>query len=200
MLSFNRPLPDPFQQFARWFSEALQRKDIYEPTAMCVSTVDPSGWPEARMVLLKVFDEKGFVFYTNLKSPKGKSLAKSPKAALTFFWDCLERQVRIQGKSEIVSDAEADAYWKTRPRLSQLGAWASNQSAPLPNRLALVKAVARLGLKYGVSPVPRPPHWTGVRVIPQRFEFWQGQPSRLHDRFLFERRAGGAWAIRRLYP
>jgi len=166
---------------------------------MCVSTVDPKGRPDARMVLLKTYDERGFVFYTNLHSPKGKQLHHQPYAALTFYWEPLKKQVRIQGKTESVSDAEADAYWKTRARLSQLGAWASKQSEPLSSRTILVKDVAKLAIQYGVRPVPRPAWWTGVRVIPQSIEFWRGRLNRLHDRFLYTRK-GDEWQVQRLYP
>lgn len=166
---------------------------------MCVSTIDPQGYPDGRMVLLKEFDERGFVFYTNLNSIKGKSLKKLLRAALAFYWEPLKKQVRIQGKAEIVSDKEADAYWKTRPRLSQLGAWASKQSEPLSSRARLVAEVARLAAKYKFSPIPRPPFWTGVRVVPRKIEFWQGRANRLHDRFLYTKR-GDRWRMHRLYP
>ncbi len=166
---------------------------------MCLSTIDPRGFPDGRMVLLKDFSEVGFVFYTNLKSAKGKSLTSIPRAALTFHWAPLKKQVRIQGRTEIVSNAEADAYWKTRDRLSQLGAWASEQSAELSSRAHLMKKVAKLALKFGIKPVPRPSFWTGIRVIPQKIEFWQGRPSRLHDRFLYTR-SGSRWRVVRLYP
>jgi pyridoxamine 5'-phosphate oxidase len=161
--------------------------------------LDTDGYPDGRMVLLKEFDERGFVFYTNLRSIKGKALAKTPKAALTFYWEPLKKQVRIQGRTEIVSDAEADAYWKTRPRLSQIGAWASRQSEPLSSRAFLIKEVARLTLQFGLKPVPRPPYWTGIRVIPQRIEFWEAFANRLHDRLLYTRQ-GRSWRVQRLYP
>jgi len=166
---------------------------------MCVSTLDTDGFPDGRMVLLKEFDEHGFVFYTNLNSTKGRALKKTPKASLTFHWPPLERQVRIQGKIEFVTDAEADEYWRTRARLSQLGAWASKQSEVLSNCLILVKDVAKLALKYGTGPVPRPSYWTGIRVVPHKIEFWQGRPNRLHDRFLYTKK-GSRWNIVRLYP
>jgi pyridoxamine 5'-phosphate oxidase len=195
-----RSLPtDPILLFRKWFEAARRAKSIVDATAMCVATVDSHEWPDARMVLLKSYDARGFVFYTNLHSPKGRQLERHPAAALTFHWDVLHQQVRIQGKTEIVADAEADAYWRTRPRLSQLGAWASRQSEELASRTLLVKEVARLALKFGTGPVPRPPYWTGVRVIPQKIEFWQGQPNRLHDRFLFKLK-GDAWRVQRLYP
>jgi len=192
-------LKDPFKQFADWFRQAGHAKDIEDATAVCLSTVDPSGAPNGRMVLLKGFDDRGFVFYTNLRSVKGKSLLATPQAALTFHWAPLKKQVRIQGRTETVSDTEADAYWKTRPRLTQLGAWASKQSEQLSSRAVLLKEVARLVLKYGTGPVPRPSYWTGIRIIPQRIEFWQGRTSRLHDRILYVRK-NRRWTIARLYP
>jgi pyridoxamine 5'-phosphate oxidase len=190
---------DPFVHFGRWFKAAGRCKAIEDATAMCVATVDGQGRPDARMVLLKTYDERGFVFYTNLHSPKGRQLEKNPQAAIVFHWAPLQQQIRIQGKTEVVTDAEADAYWRTRPRLSQLGAWASKQSEALSTRVVLIKDVAKLALKYGTGPVPRPPHWTGVRVVPQKIEFWQGQPNRLHDRFLYTLKDDG-WQVRRLYP
>jgi pyridoxamine 5'-phosphate oxidase len=192
-------MKDPFAFFSDWFKAAKRCTAIPDATAMCVSTLATDGFPDGRMVLLKDFDDRGFVFYTNIKSVKGRALAKTPKAALTFHWAPLEQQVRIQGTTELVSDAEADAYWKTRARLSQLGAWASKQSEPLSNRAILVKDVAKLALKYGMGPVPRPPYWTGVRVVPRRIEFWQGKPNRLHDRSLYTK-VGTKWNMERLYP
>jgi pyridoxamine 5'-phosphate oxidase len=199
-MSSIRSLPsDPFSLFAKWFEAAKRAKSIVDATAMCVSTVDQRSLPDARMVLLKTYDDRGFVFYTNLNSPKGRQLESHPYAALVFHWDALQKQIRIHGKAEIVPDAEADAYWRTRARLSQLGAWASKQSEELSTRAILIKDVAKLALKYGTGPVPRPPYWTGVRVIPQKIEFWQGQPNRLHDRFLYSLR-NDRWQIARLYP
>jgi len=195
----HRVLKDPIRQFNNWFREAKRSKAIDDATAMCLSTIDPAGSPDARMVLLKGHDERGFVFYTNLNSVKGRSLKKRPQAALTFFWPPLRKQVRIQGKTTQVSDAEADASWVTRSRLSQLGAWASKQSAPLQNRVRLMKDIAVLALKYGLKPVPRPPFWTGVRVIPQKIEFWHGGENRLHDRLLYVKTPKG-WRITRIYP
>jgi len=192
-------MKDPFVHFAQWFDAAKRCKSIEDATAMCVSTVNAQGRPDARMVLLKGYDERGFVFYTNLHSPKGKQLHQQPYAALIFYWEPLKKQVRIQGKTEIVSDAEADAYWRTRARLSQLGAWASKQSEELSNRAILIKDVAKLALKYGTGPAPRPPYWTGVRVIPHKIEFWEARLNRLHDRFLYTRDNTG-WQVHRLYP
>ena len=189
----------PLAQFARWFENAKECAAIEDATAMCVATLDVDGYPDGRMVLLKDFDERGFTFYTNLRSVKGRALQKTPKASITFHWPPLKRQVRIQGKIEYVSDAEADAYWVTRPRLSQLGAWASKQSEVLSNRAVLLKDVAKLALKYGTGPIPRPAYWTGVRVIPRKIEFWEGQLNRLHDRFRYTKKGAG-WKVDRLYP
>ena len=191
--------PDPIAQFAAWYQEAQGCKAIEQADAMCLSTIDPEGFPDGRMVLLKAVDERGFVFYTNLQSIKGRSLAAIPRAALTFHWDPLKRQVRVQGDVEPVSDAEADAYWKTRPRLSQIGAWASRQSEPLDRNRTFIKRLSEFALKFGAAPVPRPPHWTGLRVQPLKIEFWHARRGRLHERFLYRRR-GGAWVAERLYP
>jgi pyridoxamine 5'-phosphate oxidase len=190
---------EPFSQFKQWFLLAQKCGAIEDATAMCVSTLGTDGFPEGRMVLLKDFDERGFTFYTNLRSIKGRALKKTPKAALTFHWAPLKKQIRIQGTIEYVSGADADAYWNTRPRLSQLGAWASRQSEVLSNRMILLKDVAKLALKYGTGPIPRPVYWTGVRVIPRKIEFWEGQLNRLHDRFLYTRKGAG-WTLARLYP
>jgi pyridoxamine 5'-phosphate oxidase len=192
-------LKEPIAQFSQWFAAAKRCKAIEDATAMCVSTLDTDDLPDGRMVLLKEFNDRGFVFYTNLHSVKGRALQKTPKAAITFYWAPLKKQVRIQGKIEIVTDTEADAYWNTRPRLSQLGAWASKQSEVLSSRAILLKDMAKLLFKYPAGPIPRPPFWTGIRVIPRKIEFWQGRPNRLHDRFLYTKR-GGRWQIARLYP
>ncbi len=189
----------PITQFASWMNAAKRSSRIIDATAACLSTTNTDGMPDGRMVLLKDFDERGFVIYTNLKSVKGRAILESGKAALTFHWAPLERQVRIQGKTELVSDQEADAYWVTRPRTTQLGAWASHQSEELASRAILLKDVAKLALKFGVRPVPRPPHWTGIRIIPRKMEFWQGRASRLHDRLLFTQHSSG-WKKVRLYP
>ena len=202
MQPFTSPHKDPFIQFAKWFEVAKADRTISDATAMVVSTLGENGFPDSRWVLLKSFDERGFVFYTNLQSVKGRELAKSAKAALAILWDSgkgRQRQVRIQGKTEIVSDGEADAYWVTRPRLAQLGAWTSMQSEPLGSRFQFMKELARVAARYKLGPVPRPPHWTGVRVVPHAIEFWQGRPNRLHDRFLYIQK-GADWTIQRLYP
>ena len=197
------PLPllpenDPFALFGEWLAEA-GKKEPNDPNAVAVSTVDDSGMPDSRMVLLKDFDQRGFVFYTNTQSAKGVELNAHPKAAMLFHWKSLRRQVRIRGEVEPVSEAEADAYFASRARHSQLGAWASDQSRPLPDRLALEKRVAEMGLKFGLGKVPRPPHWSGYRVIPQVIEFWRDRPFRLHERLVYQR-DGEAWGTLRLFP
>jgi pyridoxamine 5'-phosphate oxidase len=188
----------PLSLFGAWFEDA-RSKEPNDPNAMALATVDADGLPDVRMVLLKDFDTRGFTFYTNLDSAKGQQLAEQPRAALLFHWKSLRRQVRVRGAIERVSDEEADAYFATRARGSQLGAWASDQSRPLPEPHALEKAVAKYALKFGVSAPPRPPHWSGFRLIPNHFEFWRDRPFRLHERLVFDR-AGDEWATGRLYP
>ncbi len=191
---------EPLRLFAAWYAEA-KRAEPVNPEAMTLATVDGNGMPNARMVLLKGFDEHGFVFYTNLASVKGRELTDAPKAALTFYWKSLQRQVRVRGTVEAVSSQEADAYFATRSRMAQIGAWASNQSTALESRLAFEKAIARFTAKFGVGAVPRPPHWSGYRVVPQEIEFWQERPFRLHDRITFRRDDPTApWNKTRLYP
>ena len=197
------PLPqlaedDPLRLFDQWLAEAVE-KEPNDPNAMAVATVDLDGLPDVRMVLLKDADARGFVFYTNLESAKGEQLAANPQAALLFHWKSLRRQVRVRGAVSRVSDAEADAYWTTRARPAQIGAWASAQSRPLPDRLALEKRIAEHGLRFGLGKVPRPPNWSGFRVTPQVIEFWRDRPFRLHERLVFER-DGEAWRTCRLYP
>jgi pyridoxamine 5'-phosphate oxidase len=189
---------DPFALFNQWLTEALA-KEPNDANAMALATADADGLPDVRMVLLKDADARGFVFYTNLESAKGRQLAENPKAALLFHWKSLRRQVRVRGTIAPVSEAEADAYWATRARPAQLGAWASAQSRPLPDRMALEKKIAEVGLKFGLGKVPRPPNWSGFRVSPQTLEFWRDRPFRLHERLVFER-AGEAWTTRRLFP
>ena len=191
---------EPFALFAAWFQEATA-SEPRDPNAMTVATVDPDGVPNARMVLLKGVDARGFVFYTNTDSAKGRELGARPKAALLFHWKSLNRQIRIRGPVEPVTEAEADAYFASRPKQAQIGAWASQQSQPLESRLAFEKAVALYAAKYALGAVPRPPHWSGYRVLPLAIEFWQDRPFRLHDRIEFRRDSlSGAWSKTRLYP
>jgi len=190
----------PLPLFAAWFAEA-KRAETVNPDAMTLATVDADGLPNARMVLLKAFDERGFVFYTNADSVKGHELAAAPKAALTLYWKSLQRQVRLRGAVEAVAEAEADAYFATRSRMAQLGAWASKQSAALESRLTFEQAIARFTAKFAAGAVPRPPYWLGYRVVPVEIEFWQERPFRLHDRIVFTREGVGApWTKTRLYP
>lgn len=191
---------DPFGLFQQWLADA-EKNEVNDPNAMTLATVDETGLPDARMVLLKGVDDRGFVFYTNTGSAKGRELAGNPKAALVFHWKSLRRQVRVRGPVENVSDAEADAYFASRPRLSQIGAWASQQSTPLEGRFALEAAVARTTAKYAIGTVPRPPHWTGFRLLPVSIEFWHDRPFRLHDRVVFRRPSPEAsWETTRLFP
>lgn len=189
---------DPVALFAEWLAEAV-KAEVNDPNAMALATADEDGLPDVRMVLLKDAGPDGFVFYTNLGSAKGRQLAASGKAALLFHWKSLRRQVRVRGTVSAVSDAEADAYWATRARPAQLGAWASQQSRPLPDRLAFEKAIAAYGLKFGLGKAPRPPHWSGFRLTPGHIEFWRDRPFRLHERLVFDAAPGG-WTTSRLYP
>ncbi len=191
---------EPLALFAAWMEEAV-RVEPADPNAMALATVDADGLPDVRMVLLKGFDGRGFAFYTNLESGKGRELAGNPKAALLFHWKSLTRQIRIRGPVERVSDDEADAYFATRPRGAQIGAWASKQSSPLEDRFALEKAVARFTAKHAVGSVPRPPHWSGFRVVPLAVEFWHDRPFRLHQRVQFRRESiETPWTKAGLYP
>lgn len=189
---------EPFALFGEWLDEAKETEPN-DPNAMSLATVDPDGLPDVRMVLLKGFDTQGFVFYTNLESAKGRELLATPKAAICFHWKSLRRQVRVRGLVEQVTDAEADAYYATRPRGSRIGAWASKQSRPLESRFALEKAVAEYTARYPIGDIPRPDHWSGFRIKPVQIEFWMDKPFRLHDRLLFERE-GNSWKTTRLYP
>lgn len=191
---------DPIQLFGEWFAEAKAREPN-DPEAMSLATVDANGLPDVRMVLMKGADGDGFVFYTNLESAKGEELAGNPKAALCFHWKSLRRQVRVRGPVEKVSAAEADAYFATRPRDSQIGAWASRQSRPLEGRFALEKEVARFAAKYALASVPRPPHWSGFRIRPLQIEFWRDRPFRLHDRLVYRRESPQTpWRTEKLFP
>jgi pyridoxamine 5'-phosphate oxidase len=189
---------EPYRLFAAWFAEAEKSEPI-DANGLALATVDTDGMPNVRMVLLKGFDESGFVFYTNFESAKGKEILASMKAAMCFHWKSLRRQVRIRGPVELVSKEEADAYYATRARGSRIGAWASKQSRPLESRFALEKAVAEYTLKFAVGEIPRPDHWSGFRLVPRTIEFWHDRPFRLHDRILFSR-AGDGWEKTRLYP
>ena len=191
---------EPFRLFADWLREA-STSEPRDPTAMTLATVDADGTPNARMVLLKGADEAGFVFYTNMDSQKGRELGAHPVAALVFHWKSSNRQVRVRGRVERVTDQEADAYFATRAKQAQIGAWASKQSTPLESRLAFEKAIALYATKYAIGTVPRPKHWSGYRIVPSAIEFWQERPFRLHDRIEFRRSApGGPWSKTRLYP
>ena len=192
---------NPIQQFALWFHQAVDA-ELLEPNAMTLATATPDGKPTARIVLLKGFSDRGFVFYTNYDSLKGKQLIANPYAALVFLWDKLERQVRIEGTVEKLSPEESDEYFYSRPKASQLGAWASAQSETIANRKVLEQKLADLESKYADNDtkIPRPPHWGGFRVIPQQIEFWQGRPSRLHDRLVYCLQDDGSWEIERLSP
>lgn len=189
--------PNPMRQFARWWDEA-SRSMLREANAMTLATASVDGTPSARTVLLKGYDDDGFVFYTNYDSRKGRELAANPRAALLFFWAELERQVRIEGTVERVAAAESDEYYRSRPLASRIGAWASPQSEPIPSKAWLMARAAEMGLRHGLNP-DRPPHWGGYRLRPMALEFWQGRPSRLHDRLLYSRAAAG-WQRARLAP
>jgi pyridoxamine 5'-phosphate oxidase len=191
---------EPLRLFAAWFEEAV-KGEPRDPTAMSLATIDADGRPNVRMVLMKGFDERGFVFYTNVDSQKGRELDASGEGALLFHWKSLNRQARLRGPVTRVDDQEADAYFATRPRLAQIGAWASKQSAPLESRHAFEKAIALYTAKYALGTIPRPPNWTGYRLLPLTIEFWHDRPFRLHDRVEFRREAAGApWHKTRLYP
>ena len=191
---------EPFGLFARWLGDATAT-EINDPNAVSLATVDPDGLPNVRMVLLKGFDEAGFVFYTNFESAKGREVLSAMKAAMCFHWKSQRRQVRVRGHVSVVTDEEADTYFASRPRGSRIGAWASKQSRPLESKFALEKEVARYTAKYAIGAVPRPPHWSGFRLAPVEIEFWQDGKFRLHDRAVFRRDTpAGDWEKTRLYP
>lgn len=191
---------DPIKQFEIWFQQALDA-DLLEPNAMTLATATPEGKPTARIVLLKGVSDRGFVFYTNYESQKGQQLIANPYAALVFLWNKLERQVRIEGRVEQLSPQESTAYFHSRPKASQLGAWTSDQSRVIANREVLKQKLADLQAQYKDDvTIERPEHWGGFRVIPNRIEFWQGRPSRLHDRLVYDLQDNGSWQIKRLSP
>ena len=192
---------DPITHFQSWLSEA-EKSEPNDPTAVALATADSNGMPNVRMVLLKGVDQQGFVFYTNFESAKGDELVVNPQAALCFHWKSLRRQVRVQGSIEVVADQEADDYFASRAKDSQIGAWASQQSRALENRFALEKAVARFAAKHALGTVPRPPYWSGYRLVHEKIEFWTNKPFRLHDREVFYRdlRSDNGWRKEKLYP
>ncbi|HWB19193.1 MAG TPA: pyridoxamine 5'-phosphate oxidase [Phycisphaerales bacterium] len=200
MVDFDHPPEDPVAFFNQWMDEAKAKSGLPNPNAMSLATVDPSGKVSSRIVLLKDFDARGAVFYTNRQSRKGLALAANPRCALLFHWDSLDRQVRIEGKVSWVSDSESDAYFASRPRESQIGAWASLQSNVCSDRSELEFAVKRMQQRYEGKSVPRPPHWGGYRISLDLMEFWQGHSFRLHDRVQYTAKTEGGWKVERLYP
>ena len=189
---------EPLRLFGEWFAEA-KASEPNDPDAMALATVDAAGLPDVRMVLLKGFDERGFTFYTHIDSAKGREMAANPKAAVVFHWKSLRRQIRVRGTVSAVTDAEADAYFASRAKQAQIGAWASKQSKPLESRFAFETEIAKYAARYAVGTVPRPPGWHGYRITPVEIEFWHERPFRLHDRIVFTREGDG-WVKTRLYP
>ncbi len=198
-MDFDHPSPDPLHEFGRWFEQASQT-NLPNPNAMTLALVDPDGRPSARIVLLKGINEHGAVFFTNRAGRKGVAIEANPRAALLFHWDMLDRQVRIEGEVTALPDAESDAYFATRPRASQIGAWASRQSEPVASRVELDAAVTEVEARFADQDVPRPPYWGGYRVSLESIEFWQGHRHRLHDRVVYTRDANGKWSVQRLFP
>lgn len=197
MIRDNTP-DDPIALFESWFAEA-QESEPNDPNGMALASVDSEGMPSLRMVLLKDVSQRGFVFYTNFESRKGGQILANPKAALLFHWKSLRRQVRVEGEVEVVSEEEADAYFDSRPRDSRIGAWASDQSRPMAGRFELEKRIVKFAAKYAIGKIPRPPHWSGFRILPAYLEFWQDGKFRLHDRLVYHRE-GEAWRTERLFP
>jgi pyridoxamine 5'-phosphate oxidase len=191
--------PDPIRQFERWF-EGARESGVHEPNAMALATVDPDGQPSVRIVLLKGVDERGLTFFTNFESRKGQALAAEPRAAATFWWGPLERQVRFEGEVAKAEDEIADAYFASRPEGARIGAWASRQSAVVASRTVLEEEAGRQAARFADGEMPRPPYWGGYRLTPRRIEFWQGRQDRLHDRLLFTADGSGGWRIERLSP
>lgn len=200
-IRFNRSdlLGDPIQLFTRWLEEA-QNKGVEYPIAMTLATASQDGYPNARMVLLKEYDQRGFCFFTNYESQKSREIAGNPRAALVFYWQALNRQVRIRGRVEKTSPEESDAYFKSRPHGSKIGAWASQQSQVVQNGRALQASFKEFERRFAAGVIPRPDHWGGFRLIPETFEFWQSRLNRMHDRFLYTRVGENEWRIERLYP
>ena len=198
-MDLDNPPADPIAMLRAWLSLA-EEAELPNPTSMTLATIDPDGRPSARVVLLKHLDDRGIVFHTNRNSRKGRALTANPRAVLVFHWDVLTRQVIVEGRVELASDEESDAYFATRPRASQLGAWASAQSEPVSDRLGLDAAYAEVEKRFEGGDVPRPPHWGGYRLSLDRMEFWLGRPFRLHDRVLYLPDGAGGWSVQRLFP